>query len=217
MGREGLKIVREGAGGRGGKRACEFPLKSLSTTSASATRTNNPTALLQLCSSHLWNIQRLDDVSIEVAPEVSQTGRKLRKARHGRCKERASEPRSGRRHSRGCCSRGSAISFCYRAPPQNQPAFAETLLRTGCGSCCLDPRARRHASERTHSVIPCARYIMIHPSEGSDPRPSFGEEHSSGEEKDGASLHDVERALRNNFAATGVIDDVTVRVVPVCH
>lgn len=29
--------------------------------------------------------------------------------------------------------------------------------------------------------------------------------------KDGRSLHEVKRALRQNFRATGVIDDVTVR------
>lgn len=29
--------------------------------------------------------------------------------------------------------------------------------------------------------------------------------------EDGASLHDVKQALKNNFRATGVIDDVTVR------
>lgn len=41
--------------------------------------------------------------------------------------------------------------------------------------------------------------------------------HQSDEQPDegGASLHDVKRALRNNFRATGVIDDVTVREVDV--
>ncbi|CAM9355742.1 unnamed protein product, partial [Scytosiphon promiscuus] len=53
---------------------------------------------------------------------------------------------------------------------------------------------------------------MVNNSEWPDPRSSLGEGLSSGEEKDGASLDDVKRALRENFAATGVIDDVTARL-----
>lgn len=37
------------------------------------------------------------------------------------------------------------------------------------------------------------------------------ESHERQPNEGGASLHDVKRALRNNFRATGVIDDVTVR------
>ena len=51
------------------------------------------------------------------------------------------------------------------------------------------------------------------------PNPSFTglggvearEERAEEGKEDGPSLHDVKRALKNNFRATGVIDDVTVR------
>lgn len=51
------------------------------------------------------------------------------------------------------------------------------------------------------------------------PQPSFTglsgmeapEKRSEEEREDGRSLHDVKRALKHNFRATGVIDDVTVR------
>lgn len=43
---------------------------------------------------------------------------------------------------------------------------------------------------------------------GVEAREKRAEEEGEG---DGPSLHDVKRALKNNFRATGVIDDVTVR------
>lgn len=141
------------------------------------------------------DVECLGDVGVNIVPKFSQTRRQLRKARH--C---ASPP----------CP--SLSLLCPLVTPRKRG----TVCLGGGDRIQPPPSCRRrsvrlrrerwtHGSSAMESLRPNPSFAALSGMEARDKR---AEEKK---EDHGPSLHDVKRALKNNFRATGVTDDVTVR------